>query len=136
MSVIDDDEVLWRRVPGNRKKPDPGNPSGWRAHSDNFKGPKDHAGVSVDRAELHHPNGPEAVLAMEPTADATWGVLAISAGQVRAAGHEVVPDPIDEPGLKNPAHALIVPLPNDKVSKKLVKQASWALPPLVPPPPP
>lgn len=131
---IDDDEVLWRRVPGDRKKPyPPENPTSWKPHSDNFRGKRNAAGVSVDRAILHFPHGPDRILAMEPLADETWGVLSISAGDVRAVGHDVIPDPIDEPGFTNPAHALIVPLPNSSASGKMVKRSTWALPPAGPP---
>ena len=82
---IDDDEVLWRRVPGDRKKAHPPeNPTSWKPFSDNFRGRKHDDGVSVDRASLHHPRGPAWLLAQEPLADETWGVLAISVADVRA----------------------------------------------------
>jgi hypothetical protein len=95
---IADDELLLRHVPGG---PAFQQPPGPRITSLNFKLRPGETGVSVTRAAVTPPAALLAVVGGNPAAGSK--VAAARAGDVRALGLEVVPDPT----AADPGHAVI-----------------------------
>jgi len=106
---IPDDMCLLRRVPPNRVVTEEKRPQ-----SDTFSNSSDGTGTSVDLAIDE--NQIERTLADFPD----FGVVAVTAGQVRALGLGVIRDPLPE----NANHALITGN-KKKTSKLLVRLCEW-----------
>lgn len=118
---LPDDAVLWRRVPPNRRKLTDGSDAVLPQGSA-FRAGADDDGVSVGIASDFQAlgKGPEAMLEGE-LYDDQWGVLAVTAGDVREAGMDVYPDSQD--------HALLLPKPSSGGSSKLTKRSAWVVEP-------
>lgn len=120
------DALLWRRLPpAEQLPPGPGQPhivpkgSAFRT-----KGTEDGVSVSLASAFIAKGLGPQDLLDLEPTADATWGVIEITVAEAIALDLTVELDQFDE------THALIKPPPASGKSRKLSKAARWAQYPL------
>lgn len=119
---LPDEAVLWRRVPPSRRKLAEGSNDGVLPQGNAFRSSAGDDGVSVGIASVFEAQGkgPEAMLEGDEFDD-QWGVLAITAGDVREVGMDVHPD--------SPDHALLLPKPSSSGSSKLTKRSAWVVEP-------
>lgn len=118
---LGDDAVLWTRPPNRLKYPEQGRDT-IGAQGSSFRGRSGEDGVSVTIASYFTDGGlgPLDMLNLG-SGDESWGVLEITAGEVRALeGFDVELDEADQ------SHALIKPCPGPSPSKKLTQVARWA----------
>jgi hypothetical protein len=122
--TINDDDLLWRRIPDVPQWITPLPGGGYRVSSAAFKDGGD-GQVSVHLAKL---TTVEAALADYPDN----GLVQICAGLPRSLDHSVIYDPTPE----DPSHTVIVP-PQNKTkksrlhdAKRMAEEARWLLYPL------
>lgn len=120
-ATIHDDDVLWRRVNylfWERLA------DGWRISSEAFANSSDGSGMSVHLVDVAREEG-LTHRDLLPDPKENWGVVALTAGQVRALRQIVVREP--EP--HDPSHAEVVGGKTSKVRKRLRDRASIAFEP-------
>jgi hypothetical protein len=100
---IADEEILFRHIPGGTQFQ---NPPDKPITSENFRLRPGEMGLSVSRSSL---TSPEALLIRVGDLAKGSRIAFCRAGEVRALGFWVVPDPIEG----DPGHSLIVPGDND-----------------------